>query len=133
MQRRNLTTHEIETLKPIWEAISRLWLDTELDSGDLLEIARILKKSGLSSHDLQQIYLFDVAPAVFMNLYVTAGAWNGFDQNWLADKIIKRKNSKWNMIHVLLQFPITRRFFTGGTEINWKEVLKNLNKGASLH
>jgi hypothetical protein len=39
---------EIERRKPVWAALSELWLDAELDEDDLQRIAGVMKRSGYS-------------------------------------------------------------------------------------
>jgi len=39
---------EIERLKPVWAALSELWLDTELTADDLQRIAGVMNGSGQS-------------------------------------------------------------------------------------
>ena len=53
----------------MWAALSELWLDTELTEDDLQRIAGVMKRSGYSVPQLREIYLFEVAPVVFRNLY----------------------------------------------------------------
>ena len=37
---------EIDRRKPVWAALSELWLDTELTDDDLHRIADVMKRSG---------------------------------------------------------------------------------------
>ena len=69
---------EIERRKPVWAALSELWLDTELTQDDLQRIAGVMKRSGYSVPQLRDIYLFEVAPVVFRNLFTVAG-----DMGWV--------------------------------------------------
>ena len=85
-----LETAEIESRKPVWMALSDLWLDTELAEADLCRIARVLAQSKYDLDTLRSIYLFEVAPVVYQNLLCVAGAWAGFDPEWLFSEIIKR-------------------------------------------
>jgi hypothetical protein len=49
-----------------------------------------LSASGYPIGVLRDIYLFEVAPVVFGNLFVVAGAWSGFDDEWLFARATKR-------------------------------------------
>ena len=42
-----------------------------------------MKKSGYDVPQLRDIYLFEVAPVVFLNLFTIAGEWAGFDEEAL--------------------------------------------------
>lgn len=44
---------EIERRKPVWAALSKLWLDTELEEHDLQRIAGVMKRSGYSINELR--------------------------------------------------------------------------------
>jgi hypothetical protein len=63
----------IERRKPVWAALSEFWLDTELTQDDLQRIADVMRRSGYSVPQLRDIYLFEVAPVVFGNLFTVAG------------------------------------------------------------
>jgi hypothetical protein len=77
----------------IWSAIalSDLFLDKELQSYDFTAIADVLIKTGLSIDGIQRLYKNDVAFHLHGNLKAIAGAWTGFDENWLVTKIINRR------------------------------------------
>ncbi len=84
-----LTDEEVARRKPVWSALSELWLDTELQDDDLSRIAEIMDESGYSLAQLRRIYLFDVAPVVYRNLLCVAGEWAGFDRAWLHAAIVE--------------------------------------------
>jgi hypothetical protein len=83
-----LDQHQIERRRPLWIALSELWLDTELASADLERIARVMADSGLTIEALREVYLLEVAPVVSRNLLVVAGEWAGFDEEWLCSRIV---------------------------------------------
>lgn len=62
-----------------WQALSALFLDTELDHQDLQRLARQLRATGLPLAELERIYRDEVAPVCHLNLRVTAGAWQALD------------------------------------------------------
>jgi hypothetical protein len=74
---------EIERRKPVWAALSDLWLDTALTDDDLQRIAGVMKRSEYSINELKDIFLFGVAPEVFLNLLTVTAEWAGFDEEWL--------------------------------------------------
>ena len=87
---------EVARRKPVWTALSDLWLDNELDDGDLSRIAAAMDESGYSPGVLRRIYLHEVAPVVYGNLLTVAGEWAGFDEAWLHAEILeylRRRNA----------------------------------------
>ena len=95
----------LEQRLPIWEAISEFYLDTELDNSDYDAIYNTLKESGQSLDSLKEIDLFEVFPTLCWNLFATAGAWSGFDTQWLAKKCSKNYIRK-----KIVPFRIVARF-----------------------
>lgn len=79
---------EIERRKPEWTALSDLWLDTEITDDWLAHIARVMHESGYSMTELRHIYLYEVAPVVYVNTHVVTGEWVGFDEAWLHRRIV---------------------------------------------
>jgi hypothetical protein len=83
--------------RPLWVALSALFLDTELTPADGARIAQVMADSGLSLRELRAVYVREVAPVVSANLRMTAGVWSGFDEAWLVAQIVRhlRKGSWW--------------------------------------
>lgn len=95
-----LTEEEIERRKPLWETLSDLWLDTEMQDYQHERRAELLASSGYSFDEIEKIFSEEVAPAVYSNLYSTVGVWDGFDLEWLYDEIIKNlKKQETNLIY----------------------------------
>lgn len=72
-----LDEQQIQARMPLWEALSSLWLDTEVTDTELEWIARVMADSGLTIEELWRVYSYEVAPVVFMNVYSVAGQWVG--------------------------------------------------------
>ena len=83
-----LSDAELRIRRPLWVAMSELWLDSELQDRDLDHIARALRDSGYDRATLERILVEEVAPVVYLNLYVAAGNWTGFDPDWLCAEIL---------------------------------------------
>ncbi|MCB1920525.1 MAG: hypothetical protein KDJ28_11170 [Candidatus Competibacteraceae bacterium] len=83
--------------RPLWVALSALFLDTELTPADGARIAQVMTDSGLSLPELRAVYAREVAPVVSANLRMTAGVWSGFDEAWLCTQIVRhlQKGSWW--------------------------------------
>lgn len=82
----SLTAEELATRRPVWTALSNLFLDTDvalLRDGD----ARVLGASPYSLDRIERILIDEVTPACGANLRSVAGEWAGFDEAWLETRI----------------------------------------------
>lgn len=85
---------DIENRKPIWIAVSELYLDTELGKNDFKHIAIIIKESPYTFKEVKEIDKNEVFPILQYNLLSVAGEWAGFDDKWLIDEIEKSINKR---------------------------------------
>jgi transposase-like protein len=119
---------EVEDRQIVWEAVSELWLDIELNDADLAYIAAILQGTKYSKMELQKIYQYEVAPAVFHNLLKKDGEPVAFNCDWLCERIIK-KSTKKKFLHDLFFLKYIRsKQHTNLVEKNWKKILKLLKR-----
>ena len=81
---------ELEIRRPIWIALSELYLDTE---PDWARVAGICARSPFAIPELRRILFDEVHPVVYRNLWSTAGVWDGFDQDWLITVMLARKRA----------------------------------------
>lgn len=79
----------IERRKPVWVALSRFYLDTELSDQELTHIRDVFASSGYSIDEIQEIERNEVRCAIGVNLLGVAGVWSGFDEEWLCNEIIR--------------------------------------------
>ena len=79
--------------RPVWGALSELFLDTNFDASDRDRIAGILAQSPYSVSDLEHILLWEVYPACGHNLFSIAGEWLEFDPEWLESRILRGPSS----------------------------------------
>lgn len=93
-----LTQEEIERRKPLWEDLSTLWLDTELQDYDHRYIAELLASSNYSFEEIEKIFSEEVAPVVYSNLFniFPGGTWDGFDDDWLYSSILQNLEKQEN-------------------------------------
>lgn len=100
--------------------LSELWLDTQLTEPDLRHIATQLRDSGLSVEALQAIWLYEVAPLLWLNHWQVAGVWDGFDPQWLlAGCRRNQRGGRWHRLKChLLRHPMTY-----GCRAEWQQVL----------
>jgi hypothetical protein len=115
---------QLRRRKPVWMALSELWLDAELTDRDLGRIAATMAESNFSLAILREIYLIEVAPVVSRNLLCVAGVWTGFDERWLCSAITHNLRNRLRYIRFLAWFPPTRRMMTYATEERWKNLLE---------
>jgi hypothetical protein len=80
---------DLESRRPVWEALSELFLDTSFDEADFNRIARVLARSPYSLEELEHILVSEVHPACGANMLSLAGEWTGFDPEWLESRIVR--------------------------------------------
>lgn len=120
-----LSEAEIARRRPVWVALSELWLDTELDEADLHRIAEVLRASAYRLAELRRIYLHEVAPVMYPNTLSVAGEWAGVDPDWLVAEITKRmgdtskaRDRRWKL---------KQRVMTYASEDHWKRLVQLLS------
>ena len=118
-----LTDSELERRKPVWTAFSEFWLDTELDEQNLSRIAGVAAASGYSIAELHSIYLYEVAPVVFLNCWGVVGVWAAFDDEWLhaAARRNAEHRSLWLRFWIFIR--IGHWFMTYATERHWHRIV----------
>ena len=111
---------DLDVRRPVWSALSELFLDTHLTAKDLDRIAHRVAASPYSERELDAILLWEVYPACHTNMYWIAGEWAGFDEQWLESKILKG-------------FWFPRRFWTGTvgrlsvfSSWNWRSIKRRM-------
>ena len=84
-------SNTLEIRKPLWVALSDLFLDTELQDHDLTFIAKKMHESAYSLEALHDILMLEVFPVCIANLHSVAGEWAGFNENWVIETIVSAK------------------------------------------
>ena len=113
---------DLERRKPVWIALSTLWLDTELQEEVLRSIADVLRASGYSAETLYEVYLYEVAPAVYTNLLSPAGVWAGFDAEWLCAEVERHARRRSATRERMLR--LKKGVMTYATEDAWKRLMQ---------
>jgi len=85
------TSNDIENRQTIWIALSELYVDTELEAYHYNYLANLIFESSYSLEEVKRINKNDVFPLLFPNLLSVAGVWEGFDEKWLVETIVKKK------------------------------------------
>jgi hypothetical protein len=76
--------------RPVWEALSVLFLDTALTDADITAVAMVLAASPYSDEELAAIYHAEVTPACRSNIGMAPGFWDGFPDGWVEQAILSR-------------------------------------------
>ncbi len=121
-------TMDLERRKPVWEAISDLWVDTE---PNISWIAQVLINSNYTIQELEDIYAFEVSPVVYQNfgsvcwINPVPPVWEGFNSDWLVEAIlnnIKQQNqSVWHRVYIRSKFNTWARTYIISSD--WKEIV----------
>ena len=93
--------HDLENRRPVWAALSQLFLDTELEEEQLSFIAKVIKDSPYSAGETERILFREVYPVCIANLRSVAGEWTDFSEGELEEAIMKRLSGGWRLSHFL--------------------------------
>ena len=85
---------------PVWNALSELFLDTELEAADHERIAGVLRDSPYSRKEIDDILRHEVHPACAANLQSVAGQWGCFSEAWIIENIAPRRGKRSLFNHV---------------------------------
>jgi hypothetical protein len=80
---------DLERRRPVWEALSTLFLDSELTVGRCRYIARVCVESGYTRTEVERILWAEVTPVIAHNLGSITGEWAGFDLHELEQDILR--------------------------------------------
>jgi hypothetical protein len=79
---------EVERRRPVWQALSAFFLDTDLDDEWHRHIAQVIVASGYSPAEIQTILWDEVYPVLQSNLCNLVGEPAGFDLDWMQQQIL---------------------------------------------
>ncbi|QXI31313.1 DUF7079 family protein [Pseudomonas vanderleydeniana] len=71
----------------IWQALSSLFLDTEIDGLTYDDIARTIQDTGYLPAEVHTILWCEVFPILEANLRSVAGEWAGWSDEWLLENL----------------------------------------------
>ncbi|MFG0318983.1 MAG: hypothetical protein ACF8XB_17055 [Planctomycetota bacterium JB042] len=89
------TEPELAERRPVWAALSELFLDVEPTDDGRRDVARALAASPYALEDLERILRREVFPVLWRNLFLVAGVWDGFDLERLEREIVRRRRRRW--------------------------------------
>lgn len=98
----NTANEDVRNRRPVWEALSELFLDTELQPVDFDRLGRALAASAYTLDGIEEILYGEVYPICIWNLRCVAGEWAGFDSDSLQEAILYYQRS-WLKIPRFLQ------------------------------
>ena len=117
---------DVERRKPVWRALSDLWLDTAADDAAVNYIVRVMFESGYTLDELTHIYAHEVAPAVYKNAYniFPGGVWGAFDPDWLQDEILRNieRQSRGGLYRYWVRSRAGQKLMTGMVEQDWRKI-----------
>jgi len=81
---------DLERRRPVWKALSAVFIDTEIDEAWRDEIADCLRSSGYSASELESILWGELCPVLHVNLLSFVGEWTGFDMGFVERRILDK-------------------------------------------
>lgn len=84
---------DVDRRLPVWQAMSKLFVDGEAGEERQRQIAHVLKESGYGHGELCEIYEREVAPVCYSNLF-NMSEWEQVDSEWLRAAIIDHLRRK---------------------------------------
>jgi len=71
----------------VWQALSELFLDTEIDHRTFAYVAKAILDSEYSPEEIQTMLWGEVFPVLESNLRSVAGEWAGWSDAWLLEHL----------------------------------------------
>lgn len=88
-----LDESEVAQRLPVWAAMSRVFLDTELSERDYAAIAAAIDQAGFTAVEARAIFKDEVAPAFAVNLRSVAGEWAGWPDEFVRERVLAKRGS----------------------------------------
>ena len=85
---------ELTDRRPVWEVLSDMYLDTDVTLSRSHRVS-VLVSSPYTIADIEWILKNEIHPVCCPNLVHIAGHWEGFDVDWLQQRILHRERSVW--------------------------------------
>jgi len=85
---------DLERRRPVWEALSDIFLDTELENSGRIYIAQQIIASNYAPLEIHHILWNEIYPVLKSNLQSVAGVWSGFNIDNLEQQILSGKHRR---------------------------------------
>jgi hypothetical protein len=111
------TLSEFDTARrlPIWTAMSEVFLDTETTDDTYRYIAAEIRRSVLTASEAHAIMRDDVAPAFIFNLFGIAGEWTGWQEDFVRERVLVKRDAIGSRL-------LVRLFFNGYVRDEWARI-----------
>jgi hypothetical protein len=107
---------DLTSRRPVWVALSELFLDMELEAADLQRVGRTLAACPYTLKELEDILFGEVYPVCIWNLRtLDGGNFVGFDADLLEEAILKHERSRFKI-------PTWLQCDLGSVRKPWKEI-----------
>lgn len=115
-----LTASDLSARRPVWSAISDLFLDTDTT---LLEanVVDVLAASPYSKAELSEILTYEVQPVCWANVF--RWEWQGFDVDWLEAQILRTRGRR-----PFLWFLLPFRHWFNQKSPQWRRIIRAVEK-----
>lgn len=123
----SLSAPELVRRRPVWVALSELYLDTELPDFTHRHIAQVLLTSGYSWPELRRIDREEVFPVLYPNLLSVAGEWALFEEEWLVPAIQAALARRTRLSSVFLRWLYAR--LRRLTAADWQAIARVWTRG----
>jgi hypothetical protein len=121
-----LTQEQCQARLPIWQALSELFLDTELQPYQYAYIARTIREQSLSVQEAEAILWQEIFPVMATNLIQVAGEWAGWTDQWFLKNMpahLEKSRQPLNQLFFWLPKKLVRKEI----EREWQTVLVYFN------
>lgn len=119
---RGFSESDLAHRRPVWEALSNLFLDTDTRLFDDYIVEK-LATSPYSISELEDILIREVRPVCGWNIFWWE--WISFDPEWLEEQILKKQRSPFRFFYRLLE-PMARLLLRGSFQ--WRAISKRVQQ-----
>lgn len=110
--------------------LSELFLDTEHTPLELHYLSTSLRPLGIPAATLQHMLRHDLFPILYPNFLSIAGEWQGFDEDWLLQKVQDRRSgrgvARWMKLDGVVWYLMGHM-----VQSLWDKVKEGLNDGSN--
>lgn len=120
---------DLEKRKKVWLNLSESYLDVALSDKEYQLMAKQLRSSDLPLPELMAIDLLEVYPVLKFNLMNPAGAWTGFEEDWLFESCTAHYRPKPRKLDALRMR--WRLLFSAHRRDYWKKISRMMHQNTA--